>query len=348
MLTLSQFINQYLFDPDSGYYKTLNPIGKQQDFITAPEISSVFGELTALYLLQVTAEKKNIAFVEMGAGHGTWFLDILQAIHKLADKEIDVAQDFLQKASLHIIEISNILRDLQQQKLKDLDISWHHDFDEFLKNKKSDEEIIFISNELFDCFAIDQYVKTDIGWCQRLVKIDDKKLEIKLANFDPEINDFVRDKLKFIQAKEAPISSIFEFSQQASDLAQHLFLALRKYGGIALNIDYGYDNIEFANSLQAVSQHQKVSFSNILSQNSKCDITAHVNFAMLDNIAKQFKLNSSLVSQRDFLISLGILTRKEQILKQDDVGSDKVEKAINRLINLDEMGDLFKVHIVWN
>ncbi len=347
MLKLSEFINDYLYNPNSGYYRKENPIGKDQDFITSPEISSIFGELLALYLLQITADKKKLSLVEMGAGHGTWFFDILVTIHKLAEKDVKAAKNFLNKVEFFVVEISESLISIQQNKLKNFKISWCKNFDEFIQKKSLDSEIIFISNELFDCFAIDQYVKTDIGWCMRLIDIKNQKIDFKLDNFNPKIHQFIEENLGYKESQNAPISAVFEFSQSGFNFANQLFKAIKEFGGIAINIDYGHENLEFTNTLQAISNHQKIKFSDILTLNKKCDITSHVDFLMLDRVAKKSNLETSLVNQGDFLLSLGILTRKEQILKQKNIDQEKVNNAINRLINKEEMGDLFKVHIAW-
>jgi SAM-dependent MidA family methyltransferase len=110
-MKISTLIEKSLFDDKNGYYKTKNPIGKNADFITSPEILQIFGELLAVYLLHVSANSKNkISLVEMGAGKGTWFADILQTINKLAQKNNPQALDFLSKAQFHIIEINPVLQ----------------------------------------------------------------------------------------------------------------------------------------------------------------------------------------------------------------------------------------------
>lgn len=326
MQKLSDFMSAALFNPQSGYYRTKNPLGKNSDFITAPEISQVFGELLAAYILQIFAGKKNkISLVEMGAGKGTLFFDILFTIKKLAEKNIAPAVDFLERANFHIIEINEVLKKIQQEKLREFKVKWHENFDEFLREA---DEIFFISNELFDCFPIDQFVKTDIGWCERLV--DSGKFIT--ANFDPQIHKFVQNLVQI----DAPFGAVFEHSQSARNFMTQLCEALKIKGGIAINFDYGYVKNEFANTLQAIKNHQK---TNVLENVGKSDITAHVDFAALDKIAKNCGLNSSLITQREFLISLGMEERRK-ILKNEN-------SAIDRLIAPDQMGELFKCHIIW-
>jgi SAM-dependent MidA family methyltransferase len=328
-----------LFDKDHGYYRTKNPIGKNSDFITAPEISQIFGEITAAYILQIFATKRNHAsLVEMGAGKGTWFYDILNTIQKLADKKNKEALDFIELVDFHIIEINPILKEIQQKKLHKFSITWHENFDEFLV--KNSGEIFFISNELFDCFPIDQFIKTDIGWCERLT---DLKLFF-IANFNPKIHQFIEEKLGFFISQNAPINAVFEYSLAAEIFFTQLCQALKTKGGIAINFDYGYDKNDFANTLQAIKNHQKI---DPLLEFGNVDISAHVNFVALDKIAQQFSLKSSLVSQAYFLSSLEIKERAEILIKQNLSQKNEINSAIDRLISPNQMGELFKCHIIW-
>ncbi|OFW80988.1 MAG: hypothetical protein A2887_01765 [Alphaproteobacteria bacterium RIFCSPLOWO2_01_FULL_40_26] len=350
-------MQEALFDKEQGYYHTKNPLA---DFITSPEISQVFGELIAACFLQIfSAKKSKVALVEMGAGKGTLFFDILITIKKFADKKISQAIDFLEFAELHIIEINPVLRKIQQEKLKDFEVEWHESFDEFLQQKNG--QIFFLSNELFDCFPIDQFIKTDIGWCERL--IDSERFVIR--NFDLKLHQFVEKEITSL----ARIGAVFEYSFAARKFMTQLCEALNIHGGIAINFDYGYvqnDHVanqlseksdpliykdssslkmvrngdlrqsqnEFANTLQAVKNHRKVSLFE-----KDCDITAHVDFSALDKIAKNFNLNSQLLTQREFLISLGIEERRKKLPNENS--------AIDRLIAPDQMGELFKCHIIW-
>lgn len=326
-MKISHFMREALFDKDSGYYRTKNPIGKDSDFITAPEISQVFGELIAAYLLQIFSLKKGkISLVEMGAGRGVLFFDILQTIKKLAQKNNALALEFIESAKLHIIEINEVLKKNQQEKLSDFDILWHEKFEDFLQ--ENDAKIFFISNELFDCFPIDQFIKTDIGWCERLIESD----RFIVGNFNPKTDVFVQK----LVGKNTPFGAVFEYSESARSFMNQLCEAIKKHDGMAINFDYGYFETEFANTFQAIKNHQKV---DPLKNPGMADITAHVDFGALDKIAKKSGLKSSLVSQGEFLISLGIAERQKKLPEQ--------KSAIDRLISKDQMGDLFKSHIIW-
>lgn len=334
MQKVSDFIQDALFHPQRGYYRTKNPLGKDSDFITAPEISQAFGEVIAVYLLQlVSARKSRIALVEMGAGKGTLFFDILSSIKKLAEKNVSSALDLFERATFSIVEINPVLRKTQQEKLREFSVAWYENFSEI---KLENRELFFLSNELFDCFPIDQFVLTEIGWCERLV--DGNKFV--LAPFVKKIHQEIENEIACL----APIGAVFERSDQARQFMSQLCEVLKTQGGVAINIDYGYIKNEFANTLQALKNHQKV---DVLKEPGSADITSLVDFAALGKIAKNHGLNSSLVSQKDFLIGLGIEERRKVLLKKNPEKKSEINSAIDRLIDSNQMGDLFKCLIVW-
>ena len=120
--------------------------------------------------------------------------------------------------------------------------------------------------------------------------------------------------------------------------------AIKKAGGMAINFDYGYSEYEFANTLQAIKNHQKIAFFSGLADS---DITAHVDFLALDKIVKNFGLNSSLITQEEFLLSLGAQQRVEFLLEKNQLLSQEILSGFSRLIDKNKMGKLFKSHIFW-
>ena len=336
MQKISDFINSALFHPAFGYYRVKNPIGKTGDFITSPEISQVFGELIAAYLIQIASHQKTkIALVEMGAGKGTLFKDILGSIKKLAEKYNAEALDFLNLTTFHIVEINQVLTDIQKKNLKAWPVKWYENFADFV-DSNSDREIFFVSNELFDFFAIDQYVQTEEGWRERVVQ----EREFILADFDKKVHDFVEKEVDSL----APIGAVFEYSVESRNFMKQLCEALKKQGGIAIIIDYGFIKNKFANTLQAIKNHKKC---DVLEAPGEADITALVDFNSLQKIVKNIGLNQSIVSQAHFLISLGIEERRTIMIGANPKKAREINSAIDRLIGLDQMGELFKCLIVW-
>lgn len=345
-LTIEQFMNEAMFNPKKGYYRSQNPIGKNQDFITSPEISSVFGELIAGYFLNFILQSKHkIAFVEMGAGLGTLSFDIISTFFHIA-KILNKEKELTEKLTFNIVEISEELTKIQQEKLRKLDqinIKHYQNFDDFLSNNKN-RQIYFVANELFDCFEIHQFSKKDNKWQEILVGLNNNKLSLILENFSQEKHNFI-NKLAIeneIDLKKDEI--IFEHSFKAQDFIDKLSKSLKKQGGIALIIDYGYYNSPLKNSLQSIKSHKKQDiFSNIYHS----DLTALVNFKMLEKIAKKNDLKTSLISQNQFLTSLKIREKEKNLIKNNK-NPEKISQAISRLIDKDKMGELFKCLIIWD
>jgi NADH dehydrogenase [ubiquinone] 1 alpha subcomplex assembly factor 7 len=369
-MSVAEFMNEVLFNPKYGYYQTKLAIGKDADFITSPEISQVFGEIIAAYLLNFfMARNPNLNFdqdnfrhgvnlVEMGAGRGTLIKDILISLKKLADNGIAGARYFLQFCSFNIIEISGRLKKIQQENLQEImanvsvKINWYKDFTEY-KAANDHQEIYFIANELFDCFAVNQFINDQQLWCEIKVALEvinqQENFKFFRADFNPVIHELVK-KLVADEILDDDIEisqgSIFEYSFAAVNFMQELANYLKSNSGLALIFDYGYIKNKLVNSLQAVKNHQK---SEIFKEIGSSDITALVNFAILEKTAKNCNLNSSLITQREFLTSLAIEERRQALLKnKNDAEKLAINSAINRLIDENQMGELFKCLILWN
>ena len=332
-ISVSQFIREALFHPNLGYYNQKNPFGKKGDFITAPEISQVFGELIGAYLLglwQNNYHSGKINLVEMGAGNGTLMKDFLNITKTIPY--------FLEQFTISIVEISPRLQNVQKQNLKEFRINYYNNFSDFYQ-KHNNSPIFFIANELFDCFVIDQLVKIKNGWAERMVRIDNSG-ELDFI-FGQKIDDNFIDKLP----KNLESGAIFEYSEKGYNFMNELSSAIKKTGGLGLIIDYGYLQNEFRNTLQAIKNHQ---FCDVLQEVGNCDITSLVDFSALQNIAIKNNLKTSLISQKEFLNNLGIEVRRKKLLEQKDEDEQKIiNSAISRLIDKDQMGELFKVLIIW-
>lgn len=369
-LSIADFISEAMFNPLHGYYRTKKPIGKKGDFITAPEISQTFGELIAAYFLNfILASNKKIALVEMGAGRGTLFYDIIFTILALT-KKLGRELDIKERVTFHIIEISESLTKIQQDNLQDCGVTilWYQDFASF-KKQNSDREIYFFANELFDCFPTHQFIKTANGWQERMVGILNDDLIFCAENFNAIkdkmvqslINGDLAGNTNSINQKidnaidKKPITkntifehnliaenAIFEHSFAAINFMNELAETLKTQGGIGLIIDYGYLNPPLKSTLQALKNHQ---YHDVLQDACECDITSLVNFSALQNCAKNFQLNTSLITQREFLLSLGIEERRKILCGKNDAEQNS---AIDRLIDCKQMGEMFKCLIIWS
>ena len=338
-ITIADFMQEAMFNEKTGYYRTKEPIGARADFITAPEISSVFGELIAAYFLSfILKSDKEISFVEMGAGLGTLYSDALSTFAKIATK-LEKLDEIKRRINFNIVEISEKLTKVQQEKLAQsgFKINWFNNFEDFIATNQN-RQIYFLANELFDCFQIHQFARTNNKWQEVLVGLKNKELCLTLENFSQEKHVLINKIALENNISQNQEDIIFEHSFAALNFMEKLSKTLKSQGGIALIIDYGYENPPLKSTLQALKNHQG---KNILEDVGNCDLTALVNFKALQKTAQKYNLQTSLVSQKEFLTSLGIQER------QGSNTNPNVNSAINRLIGEDQMGELFKCLILW-
>ncbi|MBW8707845.1 MAG: SAM-dependent methyltransferase, partial [Alphaproteobacteria bacterium] len=276
-MSVAQFMTIALLDPKDGYYPNREAIGAGGDFTTAPEVSQMFGEMVGLWLVQAWADQgspKNPRLVELGPGRGTLMADILRTAA--------VAPEFLADLDVVMIEASPAMQAVQADKLRGLgaDLSWQAQFDDHL----GDRPLFLVANEFFDALPVRQYVKTERGWCERMVTALHGELQFALAPV-PLPKQAVPPGLE-----AAPDGGVYESSPASTALAEHIARIIAAKGGAALILDYGYGQTDngqaagFSETLQAVSGHR---FAEALADPGQDDISAHVDFAALAQAGKR-------------------------------------------------------------
>ena len=331
-LRLDKFIDLALYQRN-GYYLSKKPIGRKFDFVTSPEISQMFGEIIGVYLVYNWKEKINSKFnlIELGPGNGTLFKDI--------ERTAKILPNFFENANVNLIEINKELRKIQEKNLnyfKQSKIRWSKAL-----NFTSKLPSIIYSNEFFDCFPVRQFLNDNNHWFERYVKFNEKE------NKYYSINKRVISKKILDYLNKYKRQKIYEVSFSRNKYFEQICKYLKKNRGICILIDYGYNKKLKSFTLQAIYNHKKTSiFENIGQQ----DISSHVNFNELIEIAKQNKLQiNEFVTQRDFLIKYGILERKKKLLtKNSNLNKNLLDEEVDRLINVDRMGNLFKCLVVSN
>jgi len=325
-LSVAQYMGLCLHDPQGGSYATRQTIAR--DFITSPEISQTFGELCGLWAAQVWFDQgrpERPRLVELGPGRGTLMADALRAISA-------VAPEFLIAGEVVLVETSPILRDVQREKLKDVvaGISWQERFDDTL----TDRPLLLIANEFFDCLPVRQYVRTERGWCERMVVVEDGKLAFALAPMPVDPAHIPSDR------HEAPEGGIYEIAPSALALAEEIARTVQVRGGGALIVDYGYDAPGFGETLQAVADGE---FADVLEDPGESDLSAHVDFMAL---AKASRAGGAAifgpVTQCNFLADMGIGPRAENLMLANPTQAKTIASAVDRLVNPEKMGALFK------
>ena len=330
-MPVRQYMELCLSHPAHGYYTTRNPFGSGGDFIAAPEISQVFGELLGLWAASAwhrMGQLDNVRLVEIGPGRGTMMVDALRAAQ--------VVPAFRAAVVLHMVEISPALQERQRQTLSNVDVPmlWHESLDEV-----PDGPVIVLANELFDALPVNQAIKQFNGWYERVVEIDaEGKLAFGISNqviplFDQLVPRRMRD---------APIGAIYEW--RADNLPLALGRRLAHQGGVGLVIDYGHVESASGDTLQAVSGHAYVS---PLQSPGEVDLTAHVDFEAFGLAAESMGANvTGPVEQGKFLRYLGIEKRAAALkaLASREKAAE-LDSAMRRLLGEGptDMGKLFKV-----
>lgn len=323
-ISIAEFMAEALGHPQHGYYMGKDPFGRTGDFITAPEISQMFGELVGLWCAEVwrlMGSPSPFNLIELGPGRGTLMQDALRAAR--------VLPEFAEAASIHLVETSPVLRDMQAVTLGGHHPAWHDDL-----ARVPDGPLIVIANEFFDALPVHQFIRTADGWRENVVTIDGDQLVLATA---PSTTAAVA---LLANRNGGTAGDIAELCPAAISVATDLADRIADHGGAALAIDYGYAEPTGEATLQAVRQHERHDF---LSGPGTADLTAHVNFRDLREAAQTRATVYGPVTQGDFLRSLGIEMRAEQ-LKQRATADQRtaIESGCRRLIDPAEMGTLFK------
>lgn len=319
-IPVARYIALCLGHPQFGYYITRDPLGAAGDFITAPEVSQMFGELIGAWAATVWRQMgapAAVNLVELGPGRGTLMADALRAARPLPD--------FLKAATVHLVETSPALRARQQAVLQSARAHWHERIEDV-----PDGPAIVIANEFVDALAVDQLVRDRDGWHLRMVGLADDRLAFMVSP-DP-----VRRSIEDGGAAGA----ILELRHDAP--VALLARRLARHGGAALIIDYGHAETAPGDTLQALRGHQ---YADPLADPGEADLTTQVDFAALIRTAhREGAATHGPIGQGEFLRRLGIEARaarlKASATPQQAAG---IDAALTRLTAAEEMGTLFKV-----
>lgn len=324
-MSIADYMQLCLSHPQYGYYIKQDPFGARGDFITAPEISQVFGELVGLWCADIWGQMGAgpAALVELGPGRGTLMMDALRATRNL--------EDFHDSLTVHFIETSPILQTMQFHMLQNAHerLEWEESVDAL-----PEKPCIIIANEFFDALPIRQHMQTASGIKERRVGIDAESGELCFMLEDGGLS-LAKGNSKI---KEG---TIIESCQLAKEVLGKITAHLAEYGGALLLIDYGYLGEAHQDTLQAVKEH---AYHSALKDPGEADITAHVDFNTLAELAKAGGMSvHGPVAQGTFLVRLGAEIRTEKLLQEaDEEQAMQLVSGIKRLIDPAQMGDLFK------
>jgi len=322
-ISVAAYMAHCLGDPQHGYYATRDPFGPAGDFVTAPEVSQMFGEIVGAWLVHawdLAGAPSPVCLVELGPGRGTLMADIL----RVAARHPDLAAAL----SVHLVETSPVLRAKQASTLagQGYRADWHGCFAEV-----SAGPLLLVANEFFDALPIRQFVRVGGRWRERVVGLDGAgRLVFGLG---PGLVDHGAD---------AEEGAIMEVSPAGEALAADIAGRILAEGGAALIIDYGYTRGGLGATLQAVRSH---AFADPLADPGDADLTAHVDFAALAaSAAKAGAAVHGPITQGEFLVPLGLVERAGRLGgAADEVTREAIRAAVERLAGPEQMGKLFKV-----
>jgi len=318
-ITIAQFMTAALHDPQGGYYATRPALGDDGDFVTAPLISQMFGELVGVWAASAWAlmgEPPCVRLVEMGPGDGTLMVDVLRAAR--------AAPGFLQAAEVWLVETSEPLRTIQQRRLPQ-SVRWASR----LADVPGGAPMILVANELLDCLPARQFVRTAVGWAEQLVGLDAKG-RLAFTRSGTPASALLPD---------APEGAVYEQSAAQAALGAELGARLVTDGGAALLIDYGRAEPGFGDTLQALKAHRKV---DPLERPGEADLTVHADFPAVMAAARAEGAEAAIVTQAEFLARMGVGLRAEALVEARPDKAPLIGRQLNRLVASDQMGELFK------
>ena len=324
-IDVATFMTRCLFDPADGYYATRPALGARGDFITAPLVSQMFGELIGLWLVETwrgLGAPPRFVLAEAGPGDGTLMTDVRRAAR--------LEPAFAAAADLWLIEASPPLRATQAARLAGARPRWAASLGEL----PADAPLLLIANELLDCLPARQFQMTPRGWAERVVGLDGRGA-LAFGLRPAALADAPAD---------APVGAVIERSAAQEAFAETLAERLMAQGGAALLIDYGRAEPGCGDTLQALKGHAKVC---PLAAPGEADLTVHVDFRAVLAAAQEAGARGGLLTQGEFLRRLGIEARAATLQRARPDRAAVVARQLERLIAPDQMGEVFKAAAIW-
>ena len=295
-IPLDKFINYCLYDKKNGYYMNKNPFGIKGDFTTAPNISRLFSEMIAVWIVsfwESLGSPKKFNLIELGAGNGEMIKIMIESFKKFPS--------FISSCNIIIHEKSPNLIKEQKANIKFKDIKWVISL-----QKINSLPSIFLANEFFDALPIKQFLKDKGIWFEKFVHTSANK---KLGFINKKID--IKTVEKKINFKISVKQNFIEYSPLGLKYLRDIFKLIKKNKGGLIIIDYGYFAKKMKNTLQAI---HKQKHSKVLENIGKSDITYNINFHLIKKFTEKFKdLGVNFTSQKKFLTNLGIQQRAEII-----------------------------------
>ncbi len=326
-ISVADYMEACLHDPQSGYYATRPALGEDGDFVTAPLVSQMFGELIGLWAVEVwrgMGAPERVILAEAGPGDGTLMADLLHAAR--------LDPDFIAAAELWLVETSAPLRARQAVRLADAPLTprWADSLDALPA-----APLILVANELLDCLGVRQFLRTPQGWAERRVGLSDAG---GLAfGFAPALRSGLPD--------DAPLGQVLEISAAQANFGAAVGRRIARDGGAALLLNSGRDAPGYGDTLQALVRHRKV---DPLADPGGADLTVHADFPAVLAAARASGVETAVTTQGQWLIRLGLDQRAAALSRAVPDQAEKIARQRARLADPAQMGDLFKAACVYS
>ena len=314
------------------YYATRDPLGRSGDFITAPEVSQMFGELIAAWLIdawQKIGAPERFTLLECGPGRGTLMSDLLRTAQQVPA--------FMDGADIYLMETSPALIQKQKNTINHADLRWAASLDELPAN----QPLLLVANEFFDALPVHQLIWSGGEWRERVIRVSEAYDDGTLVFGDrPAHEELIAGIPNTLPAPEE--GDIFEVSPVQSAYADSIARHILAYGGAVIIIDYGHVQSAYGDTFQAVRAHKMV---DPLSELGEVDLTFHVDFQNIKNVFEETSLEvSPSQTQGQFLTACGIYQRAAFLkAKASEAQAQEIDAALHRLCDPAQMGRLFKV-----
>lgn len=328
-LAVDAYVEACLNDPQEGYYATAPRLGAEGDFITAPHVSQMFGEVLGLWAAQVwelMGGVQPVRLVELGPGDGSMMSDVIRATRAVPG--------FAAASQIVLVEPSAPLRAAQAARLGDR-VAWAQS----LEAAVGEGPAIVLANEVLDCLPLRQGVMTSDGARERRIGREGDGLRF-LADGPPLATPPWR-----ARGSPAP-GQVFEWSEAARALGGRVGRTLVRGGGAGLFIDYARGDDPWGDTLQAICGHRRV---DPLATPGQADLTAHADFAAFAAGAREAGARTTrTISQSQLLRALGAEWRADALARAHPQKADLIRRQLERLIGARGMGQLFKAICVWS
>nr|WP_295889762.1 SAM-dependent methyltransferase [uncultured Devosia sp.] len=323
-MSVASYMALCLTHPTKGYYKSDDPLGTAGDFVTAPEISQMFGELIGFFVVnlwQQMGSPKAFTLLELGPGRGTLMADMLRVACR--------AEGFRDALDLRLFETNPALIAEQNARLEPYEPKWIDSFE-----KVGDGPLLVVANEFFDALPIRQFVRMEDGWHERMVGLGDGQRRFGLNPTPIPVAAMPA------AVAEADINAVFEVGLANGEVMKRLAGIVSTQGGAILAIDYGYGRTQTGETLQGVRKH---AYADVLDAPGEVDLSAHVDFEALGAVAAKAGLAvQPLATQGQFLTRLGITERAKALSAANPGSAADIAAAKARLTAPEQMGNLFK------